>query len=409
MFAQKYFIRGIASLIYTIKRRELRNPQLKLLVFTGTSGKTTTRDAVVFGLRALGERVESNHVGYSNELGILLTAFGIPEASLKNFSTWKKILQHRLTQDTYVCVESGADFADDLPWLLRRFIPHAVFVSGVTHEAWAGDLERTARQRRRLLRTVPKNGLIVYHADDEALAEDIRAARPKAATKSVTLNPMNPADVALTNWSYKMYSLPAEDLYEAKDNIVIQDDQSHTRLPIQLNRALFEPQILALLMTYAFLITRFPDAPERLAGVFDQYTFSHNRLQLSQARSGALIIEDSYKATPFCTTWLLERAQLIHAKRKILVLSELRPLETNIDTIYQRIGELTRSFDEVYFVGPVRFFEELKKSNPAARHIEDAADEHFVSQLAHDTRRGDAIFLKGSFRYHLDELRAKLV
>lgn len=411
MLTQKYLIRGVASFIALIKRRELHNPHLKLLVFTGTSGKTTTRDAVAFGLRSIGQRVESNHVGYTNELGILLTAFGIPEASFKQLSTWRAILRGRFIQNTYVCIESGADFADDLPWLLRRFTPHAVFLGGITHEPWAGNLERTREQRKRLIRAIPKDGLIVYDANDEMTSKDVVAAQLTAQTRSISLLSDTNADLILHDWTRVVYTQPAEDLYNAHDALTLQDnyeDRASTTFKIQLNRAIFEPQALALLAAYAFLRTQFPTLRDRLNTLFDDYSFSHNRLQLSRTSSGALLIEDSYKATPFCTTWFLEMAQRIKAKKKILVLSELRPLEVKVQETYARIGEMSRYFDQVYFVGPESHFAFLQSTNQRTQLIKDATAPQFAHQLAQATQKGDAIFLKGSFRYKLDELREKL-
>jgi UDP-N-acetylmuramoylalanine-D-glutamate ligase len=76
MYFKRHIYKVVATLLALILSKKI-NQRCKFLVFTGTVGKTTMRDTVSYVLKEFGLTVRSSNLGYTNELGIVLSIFGI--------------------------------------------------------------------------------------------------------------------------------------------------------------------------------------------------------------------------------------------------------------------------------------------------------------------------------------------
>ena len=160
MGTQQILIRIIANAIFFLKKKEFEASKLKFLVFTGTVGKTTLRDTVTYALKSTSAFVQSNDLGYSNELGILLTIFGYSQFSFKKPRAWRSLLKSAIPKEGFVCIELGADFYRDIKWFVKRFSPSAVFISGIVNESWSRNVMEVTKERSFLLRSIPRSGFL---------------------------------------------------------------------------------------------------------------------------------------------------------------------------------------------------------------------------------------------------------
>jgi UDP-N-acetylmuramyl pentapeptide synthase len=392
MAASQVITKIVANIIFRLKQRELKYPGIKFLVFTGTVGKTTLRDAVVFSLRKTGHIVKSNNLGYSNEIGILLTALGIAKFSAKNPLNWLTLLHAQGDRDVFVCIELGADFYHDIPWFLKRFTPFAVFISGIAEEAWADKIEKTMWERKKLLEVIPASGFVIYNIDNTPTKKLIQEAHIRAQKIPLSAEDKG-GSTHIQWWSHAIFSLPIKEFFFQKEIIeAIVNKKSYT---IVLNRPVFKPQLYALLAALGFSSALNENkTPEKL---FDDYQFAPQRLQFSKAKNDATILEDSYKATPLCTHWFLETAAKIRAQKKILVMTEMRPLTINRNYFYEKLASMMHFADMVYFLGPFEDWQKIATVHKKVEHIIKQTDEESL------------ILLKGSFRYRLDHLKKLLM
>lgn len=404
MASSQFITQIIASVIFRMKQKELRNPGVKFLVFTGTVGKTTLRDAVAFALKKSGYEVESNNLGYSNEIGILFTVLGITKFSARNPLDWFKLLYAKNNKERFVCVELGADFYHDIPWFLKRFTPFAVFISGIAGKDWAGRIEITSGSRKKLLESIPAAGFVVYNIDNLSTKQLVEEARIQA--RKITLSIENKDAFAhVQQWSKNIFSLPLKEFFRKEEIIeIIVEGQSHK---ILLNRPVFEPQLYALLAALGFFVALGHDQiPKKL---FDRYQFAPQRLQFSKAKNNAIILEDSYKATPLCTFWFLQAAANIQAQKKILIITEMRPLIMNSKYFYERLANLAHFADAVYFLGPAKCWRKISAVNDRAEPITTADYPKIAERIIGQTDGESLIILKGSFLYRLDKLKQLLI
>jgi UDP-N-acetylmuramyl pentapeptide synthase len=102
-------------------------------------------------------------------------------------------------------------------------------------------------------------------------------------------------------------------------------------------------------------------------------------------------------------------AKMIKAKKKILVLTEMRPLTFNVEGFYNELGKASTFADHVYFLGPLKYFELLQKNNSKIKYIKIAEYPIVAEEILQNSNSGDVILLKGSFRYRLEDLRKLLI
>lgn len=401
--------RFIAEIVYLLKGKALRKANPKFLVFTGTVGKTTLRDTVTFILKSLNLSVESNNVGYSNELGILISAIGLSTFSPKSVTDWLKLLNKKIEPEQFVCIELGADFYPDISWFLKKFKPSAVFISGVANQSWSRNINEIFSERKKLLQAVPKTGYIIYNQDNLQTVSLVKSISTHGTLVNFSLQSTMGAKVELKYWSKNIYEKNLADALKDIERLTVRVNSQDYNL--NFSRPLFEPQVYGILATIGLIsnLLRSSINEISLQEILRKYHFSKNRLQLFGSKNKAIIIEDSYKATPLCTFWFLDMAKKIKASRKILVLTEMRPLTFSIESFYSELGKTTLFADFIYFLGPSKYYDILQKNNPKIKHIKKEDYVTIAEEILQNSNSGDAILLKGSFRYELENFRKLLL
>jgi UDP-N-acetylmuramyl pentapeptide synthase len=178
---------------------------------------------------------------------------------------------------------------------------------------------------------------------------------------------------------------------------------------VNLAKAIFEPQVYGILASYACVYHISSTRLEHVSETIIKYQFSENRLQVYVAKNGAVIIEDSYKATPLCTSWYLTMSSKIIAKRKVLIITEMRPLTFDSTNRYTEIAKQSLFAETFLFLGPHKFFKIVHDNN---HHVKELLVDEYQSlskNILNSTGSGDVILLKGSFKYALSGLRSMLV
>jgi UDP-N-acetylmuramyl pentapeptide synthase len=406
MSAKQIIIRGIASIVFLIKRKEFKTSNLKFLVFTGTVGKTTLRDAMAHTLKGLGIPVFSNKLGYSNELGILLTAMEVQKFSLKNPTDWLNLLKRKVPKEGFVCVELGADFYKDISWFLKRFTPFAVFISSVASEVWSKNMISISHGRQLLLEKIPKSGFVIYNLDDFETVDLIKKSNTLAKAISFSLGKIG-SDNTLMGWSKNVYSKNINKIFEADERIDLRVGKKEFNF--LLKRSVFEPQIYAILAAFSFIHNIFPSRLKELPNLFKNYKFSTNRLQFFKAKNGALIIEDSYKTIPFSSYWFIDMSKSVIAKKRILVTTEMRPLNFKIEYFYNKLAQKLIHMDLIYFLGPEKYFKILKKDNLKIKRVNVSDYPRIAEEIIKNSSANDLILLNGSYRYGLESIRKLLL
>lgn len=399
--------RILANAFFLLKKNRLKNNRAKFLVFTGTVGKTTLRDVAAYALKEAGFRVQSNRLGYTNELGIILSALGLANNfSFKKISSWKKLLAPSNADNDFILIELGADFYRDINWFLDKFSPFAVFLSGIAAQSWSENINVIAAERKKLLENVPANGCVIYNLDDDQIKNLILKNKVKAKKISFSLENKN----ATIYTGYRTKTILSQSFLLNKRiteqiNIRFESDE----LIFKFSRPLFDPQVYGLMSAIGFLKFLSANFSSSFIEKIEHCGFSSERLQMHFAKNGALIIEDSYKATPLCTFWFLEISEKIKARKKILIITEMRPLRINAKKYYCLLAQKIDFADEIYFLGPRKIFNLVSKLNQKIKLIAPFQYGAIAEKIKKSSVQGDIILLKGSWRYHLNQIRDLLL
>lgn len=391
--------RTAANILFFLKRKELRNGNCSFLVFTGTAGKTTTRDALAFALRKMNYEIESNELGYSNELGVLFAALGITRFSKTKLASWIALAHAKVDKKKTVLIELGADFYHDIPWFLKHFTPQSVFLTGIADFDWAGSADKIYTERIALLRAVPKTGYIFYDANDAGSKKLIDM--PSIGAKKISYSVHHTeSDVFVSAWTNYLNFMPIEQVISQTDTVTISYNTSpHDFI---FNRPLFSVQLQAIVSSIAYLLA-LQITPQKM--LFADYTFSQSRLQFSRAKNGATILSDIYKSTPMDAFWFLKNASGIRADKKILVLTELRPLGKQREHFYNELASLASFADMIFFIGPVEDATIIQSVLPGMHYITDTGYTALSEELLQNTTSKSLIVLKGSIVHRLDRLK----
>lgn len=354
-------IRIAASALYALRRDALIRPDIRLLAFSGTAGKTLALSATKHALQKTGRTAVSLPYGYTNELGIVLAMLGIEEpVRLHTPSGIRRILTSEAPRDAFVLVEVGADWREDARWFARRFHPSAIFLTALDPIAWARPIPDILADKAALIRVLAPGGYVVLSRSNPSF-EALRALLSSRA------------DITVLEFS------PEPDTMSAHA-----EAEGHAA-------------------AYAGVLG---DASARM---FEGYEPPAERVSVRTYPEERTIVSDTYKAVPYCARSVLDCALALPAEKHILVISAMHPLRLSIREHYADLAERSARFDACYFVGPENVFAMLRAKNPGIQRITAASGyRNLARDIAKHSPPGTLVAVKGAGRYGLGSLVQEL-
>lgn len=370
-------IRLTANFIYLLRRKTLRTSNARLLVFTGTSGKTLARNATAYALRKTGHKVVSPPYGYTNELGIVLAVLGIESIKLFSFSGIRRILFEKVHDETYICIELGADWYPDTDWFLEHFEPFGVCLTNISKEEWVRSLSIIWKEKYFLIKNISSQGFMCCSYYNDSIKK-IKNIVPTISLYEVT--------VSQEKIDSFVYSIVGSKKMKYNSSF-------GGMFPYR------EAFGAALTCLYSLGVTISSE------DFFSEYQPVAGRLSVIRLDSGATLIADTYKAIPQCTEYVLKLAMLMQKEKKIIILSEMRPIWKNKEYHYNQIALLLKSFTEVYFIGPQDIAKLLsaKLSNLYIIESEDKYED-LVKKITLNSNSETLFVIKGAGYYHFSDV-----
>lgn len=372
------FIRLTANFIYLLRKKTLTTSNVRFLVFTGTSGKTLARSATTYALRKTGYTVVSPPYGYTNELGIVLAALGIESIKLFSFSGLHRIFFEKPCSETYACIELGADWYPDTNWFLKHFKPYGVCLTNITKEEWVRSLSVIWKEKDLLIKNVSFHGFVCFSSQNDSFD------KIKGIDYLATF-PFHEFTVSCKDINHFVYSINNSnmDFYSSFANL----------LPY---REAFGAALTCL---------RALEISISSEDFFSGYKPVTDRLLMTELASGATLLADTYKAVPQCTEYVLHLARSIPKEKKIVILSEMRPIWKNKEHHYNQLVPLLKDFTQVYFVGPPDVAELLSSQLPNLQIIENENQyKDLVKKITVNSNAETLYVVKGAGYYHLSGL-----
>lgn len=398
----------IAALFAFLSRLILRKYKPRIVMVTGSVGKTSTKDAVAAALTPH-FHLRASEKSYNSEFGVPLTIIGAKNP-WENPSAWIRVLGEALAliflpshYPKLLVLEVGADRPGDLAHILEIATPDAVVVTKLPDvpvhvEAYASPAAVREEEFAPALALAPGAPLIV--SEDDGYAREL-AKRLSAHIVSYGFS----ADA-------KVRISRPEVLIEAGVPVGMEAHVNvfGTKTNLVVRGALGRPQLYApaaaLALATALGLT-FEEALQNLAS----YVPPPGRLRLLRGKGESIVLDDTYNASPTAAIEALDALTLVpNAKRRIAILGDMLELGRFSREQHEAIGRYAAERAHIVIGVGVRTAALVDAAAHAGgasletKHFDDV--QQAVGGLGDFARAGDVILLKGSQGVRMEHLVA---
>jgi UDP-N-acetylmuramoyl-tripeptide--D-alanyl-D-alanine ligase len=397
----KSFIRSIFALFLAVLARGiLRRYAPKIVMVTGSVGKTSTKDAVAAALSDRGY-VRYSKKSYNSEFGLPFTVIGA-ENPWENPAAWLKLfgdaLALRFLPSHYpnlLVLEIGADRPGDIARMLRIAQPDAVVVTRLPEVPVHVEAYATPA-------AVREEEFAPAYALEDNMPLIINAEDEYAMTMSARL-PARVITFGLHAASAVRIVDPAPHFTEGfpegmKATLAIGGET----YPLVVPGVVGTPALYAPAAAVATAIALGYAPTEALHGLAS-YTPPPGRSRILNGKDGSVLIDDSYNSSPAATEEALKSLNMLaetSGGRRIAVLGDMLELGRYSHEEHERVGRLVAKQADVLIAVGIR-----------ARGIADAAREadmpdasirtfgtsaEAAAALTQEIGAGDIVLIKGS-------------
>lgn len=341
-----------------------------LIAVTGSTGKTTTKEAIA--------HVLAGRLRVFKSEGNLNNHFGLPLQLL------------RLEPEHEIgVVELGMSHAGEIAALTALAQPNIGVVTNVApvHLSFFDSVAQIARAKYELIAGLPQDGCAVLNADDEYVSQFGLGF----AGRVVTFGMEHAADV-------RADAVTGLGSAGSEFDLVAEGARLRARVPL-----LGRHNIYNALASVAVALRRgFP--PAEAAARLDSLVASDKRGQVLEL-AGATVINDCYNSNPRALEAMVATLAGMQAKRRIVVAGEMLELGPTGDELHHRAGRYMaqRGVDAMVGVrGAARqMVEGARLEGLRAEFVE--TPEEAGQWLARHVRPGDVVLLKASRGVRLEQ------
>ena len=423
----KSYLKFLAEL--TIRRFK---PQI--IGITGSVGKTSAKDAIFAVLSARGgERgeVRKSEGNLNNELGMPLAILGDwAEEDLKLISRgqpagtekfkkllfwWKVIFssKKRLIDSFFLdkidypkilILEYAADRPGDIKYLLEMARPNIAVVTAVgeipSHVEFFSGPEAVAKEKAKLIESLPANGFAVLNFDDEAVIN----MKERAKARIISFGFGDGADMEIGNLENFPKSL--KEPFEFGSSFKLKYGENLA--PVNLKNTFGKAQAYASAAAACVGLIFDMNLAEISEALSRNYHPAKGRMNLIKGVKDSYIINDAYNASPISMREAFETLSSLEAKRKIAVLGDMLELGKYSIEAHESLGRLAaKMVDVLVVVGPrAKFVAEAAREEGFPENkimIFDSASEARES-VQNLLKPGDLVLIKASRAIGLDKV-----
>lgn len=370
--------------LHSLAAARRRNLRTKVVGVTGSVGKTSTKELLAAVL-ARNFRTFRSPGNRNNEIGLPLALLEIaPET------------------DVAVLEMAGGHAFGELRLLAQIAQPQVAVVTNIypVHFERLGSLDAIARAKAELVDSLPADGLAVLNGDDARVRA--MAARTRARVLTYGRGPAN--DVRAEEVSTR--GLKGSSLTVVAGGV-------RQRLDVQLPGP-HVPELALAAATVAHALGM------SLADIGAAFRNTHLAIGPRTVRglASALLIDDTYNASPPSVRSALQLLAETRARRRLAVLGDMLELGPLAESEHRAIGRQAAAItDLLVTIGPFARLiaaeavleAERRGLRPPETHCFELTERDAVlTMLRAVLRRGDVALVKGSHALRLDEIVAAL-
>jgi UDP-N-acetylmuramyl pentapeptide synthase len=387
-------------------RAVVRRYRPRIVMITGSVGKTSTKDAVAAVLAAR-FYIRKSEKSFNSEFGVPFTILGV-ENPWNNPLAWLSVIGSAIAllflpnhYPALLVLETGADRPGDLARILRIATPDVVIVTRLPEipvhvEAYASPEAVREEEFSPAYALAPGAPLIIPSDDPYAVASALQTQ-----ARTITYGITDDAQVRIS----------AADFYELKGKVVGMKakvrsggERGQAIVRGSVGQVQMLPVAAALATAEAFQIP-LTDALTALTN----YEPPAGRGRLLSGKNGSIIIDDSYNSSPAAVEEALATLKAFPgAKRRIAVLGDMLELGRYSVMEHQRIGGLVgHSADVIAAVGIRARAFAIAAGGAKVMAFENARVA--ASELPNFIEEGDVILVKGSQSVRMERIVRELL
>jgi UDP-N-acetylmuramyl pentapeptide synthase len=409
----KELIRSLILRVLTAEARlALARYRPKVMLVTGSVGKTSTKDAAYAALK-VHAFVRKSEKSYNSDIGVPLTILGVPNG-WANLLLWTQnilngliILVVRTPYPEWLIVEVGADRPGDISRSLAWLTPDIVIATPIpelpVHVEFYASPEEVFAEESYPLSRVRAGGTAVLPADDARLA----VAPTPEGVRRMTYGFDATADVRVM----RLRTLSAGRVPTGISfDVGYQGERVHVSLADVLGRAHASALVGGVAGALAAGLSLAEASKDASA-----HTPPPGRVRLISGLKGAMLIDDTYNASPAAVEEALTTLKDapvgraaedrgITPGRRIAVLGDMMELGSYSATEHERMGHLAAASADLVITVGVRARGMGAPPEQTFKRPADAAS--FVLSIMGE---GDLILIKGSQSMRMERVVKSLM
>ncbi len=388
----------------------LRKYKPKIIVVTGSVGKTSTKDAI-FTVLSKFKSVRKSEKSFNSEIGLPLTILGVPNG-WNNFFLWTENIAHgfalilkKRAYPEWLVLEVGAGKPGDITSVAKWLAPDMVVVTRFpdkpVHVEFFGTPEKIIEEKSAIVFALKEEGTLILNQDDEK----VYALHEKAHRRTVSYGL---SDTATYHASYVDY-LTGDSESNKKTipyGLTFKLSYGGNTFPVIVPRIIGEHFAGSILAAIACAHEAGCDLLASISSV-SQFELPPGRSSLLEGINNSILIDDTYNASPVAVESALDTLAKMGAKRSIAVLGDMLELGKFTEEAHKAVGiKASVIVDILVLVGPRSKFIgngalESGFTNKNIYHF-DAVGQS-LDFLKGMVKKGDVILLKGSQGVRLEK------
>ena len=396
-------------------RRIIQINQPIVVGVTGSVGKSSAKEAIYLVLKTKFS-TRRNQGNLNNEIGLPLAVIG--DINPKNdlikwlqtiFRGFLLTLKKSRHYPEILVLEMAVDRPGDMKHLLS-IAPCKVGVItsiGVSHLAFFQSEKDIFREKSRIFKNLPQDGLAIVNFDDPFL----RGAKTKGKNKVFTFGFRTGADIQATEMKIG-YAKEIGEGVSLAQGTSFRVNYNNIFLPVRLPLVISQAQVYSALAAMAVGLYFGMNLVE-IATALKKFQSLPGRMRLLRGKKGNIIIDDTYNAAPNSVKMALSTLALIKTKKKTLILGDMLELGSIEEAAHRNLARIIHPVvSKIFLVG-----ERTLNTHRELRRLGFAKDKifHFknstnlAKKIGKIIGSGEVILVKGSQGARMEKIVEKLV
>lgn len=408
----KEFIRSIIVRILTAEARAVvAKYKPKIILVTGSVGKTSSKDAIYTAL-ASSFFIRRSEKSFNSDIGVPLTVLGVPNG-WSNPVQWVKNLFEGLSllvldapYPKWLVLEIGADRPGDitksLSWIKPEVVLGTRFPKVPVHVEFYDSPEEVIQEESAPVSWLSDGGVAVLNADDER-AKDVFV---KEGVKKMTYGFEHDADVRGMRYMATQAKKTATGI---SFDVQYKGERARVSVPNVLGKTHAQAVLAGIAVAVAVGVPL-----EAATKTFELHIPPAGRTRIVPGLRGTTLIDDTYNSSPVASEEALRvLAEAPRTGRRIAVLADMLELGAFSVSEHHRIGTMVAKTADVLITAGVRARGTAQGAREAGMHPEviletdRAADA--ASAILSIMSEGDVVLIKGSQSMRMERVVKSLM